>query len=149
MSHMMVITPLMLVPMITLLDILNFYFFYLNLIYIKLESTNITLDSTTITYDDNYIIFDDNNWVGTKLTKKSEYCRMILIFLLNFFSIYIYIYNLLSNLRIATATVERSFLAMKIVNNRLRSRMSNQWIDDNLIVYIGKDNSHSINKIIM
>ena len=86
--------------------------------------------------------------MGTKLTKKSEYCRMILIFLLNFFPIYIY--NLLSNLRIATATVERSFSAMEIMNNRLRSRMSNQWIDDNLIVYIGKDNSRRINnKIIM
>ena len=49
-----------------------------------------------------------------------------------------------------TTTVERSFSAMKIVNNRLRNRMSDQWIDDNLIVYIGKDISRSINnKIIM
>ena len=39
---------------------------------------------------------------------------------------------------------------MKIVNNRLRSRMSNQWMDDNLIVYIGKDISRNINnKVIM
>jgi hypothetical protein len=34
---------------------------------------------------------------------------------------------------------------MKIMNNRLRNRMSDQWMDDNLIVYIGKDISHSIN----
>ena len=34
---------------------------------------------------------------------------------------------------------------MKIVYNRLRSRMSDQWMDDNLYVYIGKDISRSIN----
>ena len=46
--------------------------------------------------------------------------------------------------------MERSFLAKKIVNNRLRSRMSDQWMDDNLIVYIEKDFSRSINnKVIM
>ena len=76
---------------------------------------------------------------------------MTLIFLLNFFSrykyIYIYIYklktkknkkNLLSNLPIAIVTVEISFSTMKIVNNRLRRRINDQWIDDNLIIYIGK-----------
>ena len=51
---------------------------------------------------------------------------MTLIFLLNFFSIYIYIYNLLSNLLVATITVEKSFSAMNIVNNQLHSRMSDQ-----------------------
>ena len=46
--------------------------------------------------------------------------------------------------------MEKSFSVMRIVNNRLRSRMSDQWIDDNLIVYIGKDISRSINnKVIM
>jgi hypothetical protein len=45
---------------------------------------------------------------------------------------------------VATATVEKAFLVMKIVNNRLRSRMSDQWIENNLIVYIEKDISRSI-----
>ena len=128
----------------------KFLFIYLNLIYIKLESINIILDTTTITYNGNYIIFDDDNWVGTKLTKKWD-CRMTLIFLLNFFfPRYIYIYNLLSNLPIAIVTVEISFSTMKIVNNRLRSWISDQWIDDNLnIVYIGKDISRSINNKVM
>ena len=46
--------------------------------------------------------------------------------------------------------MERSFSVMKIMNNRLRSRMSDQWMDDNLIVYIGKDISRNINnKVIM
>ena len=76
---------------------------------------------------------------------------MTLIFFIIFFlGIYIYILNLLSNLPVATATVERSFSVMKIVNNRIRSRMSDQWMDDNLIVYIRKDISRSINnKFIM
>ena len=39
---------------------------------------------------------------------------------------------------------------MKIVKNRLRSQMSDQWINDSLIVYIEKDIFHSIdNKAIM
>ena len=51
---------------------------------------------------------------------------------------------------VATATVERAFSAMKIVKNRLRSRMSYQWMNDSLIVYIEKDIFHSIdNKVIM
>ena len=46
--------------------------------------------------------------------------------------------------------MERSFSIMKIVNNRLRSRMSDQWVNDNLIVYIGKDIFRNINnKVIM
>ena len=49
-----------------------------------------------------------------------------------------------------TANVEISFLAINIVNNRLRSRMNDQWMYYNLIVYIGKDIYRSINnKIIM
>jgi hypothetical protein len=63
-----------------------------------------------------------------------------------FVNIYIYIYILLSNLPVAIVTVKRSFSAMKIVNNRLRSRMSDQWMDNNLM----KDISCSINnKVIM
>ena len=74
---------------------------------------------------------------------------MTLIFLLNFFlGIYIYI-NLLSNLLVATTTVERSFSTVKIVNNRLRSRMSYQWMDNNLIVCIGKDIYRNINNKII
>ena len=39
---------------------------------------------------------------------------------------------------------------MKIVNNQLCSRISDQWINDNLIVYIEKDISRNINnKVIM
>jgi hypothetical protein len=82
--------------------------------------------------------------------KKSEYCKMTLIFFIIFFSRYIYILNLLSNLPVATTTVERSFSVMKIENNRICSRMSDQWMDENLIVYIRKDISRSINnKFIM
>jgi hypothetical protein len=42
-------------------------------------------------------------------------------------------------LPIATATVERAFLAMNIVKNRLRNRMGDQWMNDCLVTYIEKD----------
>ena len=48
-------------------------------------------------------------------------------------------------LLVATVTVERTFSAMKIVKNRLRNRMSDQWMNDSMIVYIEKDIFHSIN----
>ena len=44
--------------------------------------------------------------------------------------------SLVLTLPIATAIVERAFSAMKIVKNQLRSRMSDQWMNDSLIVYI-------------
>ena len=42
-------------------------------------------------------------------------------------------------LSVAITTVERAFSAMKIVKNRLRNRMGNQWMTNNLILYIEKD----------
>lgn len=42
-------------------------------------------------------------------------------------------------LPVATATVERAFSGMKIVKNRLRNRMCDQWLNDSLVVYIEKD----------
>ena len=62
--------------------------------------------------------------------------------------VYPLVYLLVSltlTLPVATVTVERAFSAMKIVKNRLRSQMSNQWMNDSLIVYIEKDIFHSIN----
>ena len=46
--------------------------------------------------------------------------------------------SLALTLPVATATVEIAFSAMKIVKNRLRSRMNDQWMNDSLIVYIEK-----------
>ena len=42
-------------------------------------------------------------------------------------------------LPVATATVERSFSAMKYIKNELRNRMGDQWMNNCLIVYIEKD----------
>ena len=51
---------------------------------------------------------------------------------------------------VATATVEKSFSAMKYINNKLRNRMGDQWMNDCLVVYIEKDVVCSIdNKTIM
>nr|KAJ0220136.1 hypothetical protein LSAT_V11C200061220 [Lactuca sativa] len=42
-------------------------------------------------------------------------------------------------LPVSTATVERSFFTMKIVKNRKRNKMGDQWINDNLVTYIEKE----------
>jgi hypothetical protein len=67
--------------------------------------------------------------------------------------IYSLVYLLVSlalTLSVTTATVEIAFSAMKIMKNRLRSRMSDQWMNNSLIIYIEKDNFHSIdNEVIM
>ena len=53
-------------------------------------------------------------------------------------------------LPVATATVERVFSAMNIIKNRLRNRMGDQWMNDNLLVYVERDIFNSLsNEIIM
>ena len=42
-------------------------------------------------------------------------------------------------LPIATATIERIFSTMNIINNLLHNRMGDQWINDCLVTYIDKD----------
>ena len=53
-------------------------------------------------------------------------------------------------LPVATATVERSFSAMKYIKNQLRNRMGDQWMNDCLVTYIESDVFDSIdNEAIM
>ncbi|KAF8114630.1 LOW QUALITY PROTEIN: hypothetical protein N665_0035s0009 [Sinapis alba] len=47
--------------------------------------------------------------------------------------------KLVLTLHVATATVERSFSAMKIVKTTLRNRMSDEFLNDCMICYIEKD----------
>ena len=47
-------------------------------------------------------------------------------------------------LPVATTTVERIFSAMNIVKNRLRNQMGDQWMNDQLLVYVEKDIFDSI-----
>ncbi|KAL3839148.1 hypothetical protein ACJIZ3_023739 [Penstemon smallii] len=42
-------------------------------------------------------------------------------------------------LPVATASVERAFSAMKMVKNRLRSKMGDQWLNDILVIFIERD----------
>ena len=42
-------------------------------------------------------------------------------------------------LLVAIATVERAFSAMNIIKDRLRNRIGDQWMNDNLVTYIEKD----------
>ena len=52
--------------------------------------------------------------------------------------------KLVLTLPVVTATVERSFSAMKYIKNELRNRMVDRWMNDCLIVYIERDVACSI-----
>ena len=47
-------------------------------------------------------------------------------------------------LPVASRTVERTFSVMNIVKNRLQNRMGDQWMNDQLILYVEKDIFDSI-----
>ncbi|XP_073036569.1 uncharacterized protein [Primulina eburnea] len=56
--------------------------------------------------------------------------------------VYPLVYKLLTLaliLPVAMTTVERVFSAIRIVKDRLRNRMSDDWMNDSLIVYVEKD----------
>ena len=55
------------------------------------------------------------------------------------YSLVYFLIKLALTLPVSTATVERSFSAMKIVKNRMRNKMGDQWMNDNLVVYIEKE----------
>ena len=42
-------------------------------------------------------------------------------------------------LPVATTIIERVFLAMNIIKNRLRNQIGDQWMNDCLVTYIEKD----------
>ena len=52
--------------------------------------------------------------------------------------VYLFV-KLVLTLLVATASMERSFSAMKYMKNELRNRMGDQWLNDFLSVYIEKD----------
>ena len=47
--------------------------------------------------------------------------------------------RLVLTLPVSTATTERAFSAMKIVKTRLRSKMADEFLADNLVIYIEKE----------
>ena len=47
--------------------------------------------------------------------------------------------HLVLTLPVSTATIERAFSAMKLLKIRLRNRMKDEFLADNMIVYIKKE----------
>jgi hypothetical protein len=47
--------------------------------------------------------------------------------------------HLVLTLSVSTATTEQTFSAMKLVKTRLRSKMENEFLADNLVIYIEKE----------
>jgi hypothetical protein len=53
--------------------------------------------------------------------------------------------SLVLTLPVSTVITERTFLAMKIVKTRLRNKMEDEFLADNLVVYIERKISESFN----
>jgi hypothetical protein len=53
--------------------------------------------------------------------------------------------RLILTLPVSTTTTERAFSAMKIVKTRLRNKMDDEFLADNLVVYIEREISKSFN----
>ncbi|CAN6699015.1 unnamed protein product [Malus baccata var. baccata] len=68
------------------------------------------------------------------LAKKMVQCKKHKVYSL----VYLLV-TLALTLPVATATVERAFSAMKILKNRLRNRMGDQWMNDNMIIFIERE----------
>ena len=47
--------------------------------------------------------------------------------------------RLVLTLPVSTATIERAFATMKLLKTRLRDRMEDEFLADNMIVYIEKE----------
>jgi hypothetical protein len=53
--------------------------------------------------------------------------------------------RLVLTLPVSTATTERAFSAMKIVKTRLRNKMEDEFLGDNLLIYIEREIAKSFN----
>jgi hypothetical protein len=53
--------------------------------------------------------------------------------------------RLVLTLPVSTATTERAFSTMKIIKTRLRNRMEDKFLGDNLLVYIEREIVESFN----
>lgn len=49
------------------------------------------------------------------------------------------IYLLLRTLPVTSASAERSFSAMKLIKTRLRSKIGDEWMNDQLFLYMNRD----------
>ncbi|XP_024042883.1 uncharacterized protein LOC18048465 [Citrus clementina] len=84
-------------------------------------------------FNESSVEFSELNGIGDLAQKMVETNKH------KVFSLVYLLVTLALLLPVATATVERVFSAMNYVKNRLRSRMGDEWLNDNLVVYIEKD----------
>lgn len=79
--------------------------------------------------------------LASKLVKKKKHIIYPLVYRL---------IKLVLVLPVSTASVERSFSAMKIVKTRLRNKIGDEWMNDCLVTYIEKEVFESVsNDLIM
>ena len=75
-----------------------------------------------------------------KLSSTFELCQRLVKTRKSLFYLYIYrLITLVLTLLVSIATVERAFLAMNIIKNRLRNKMEDDFLMDSMILYIEKE----------
>ena len=55
---------------------------------------------------------------------------------------------LVLTLPITTASVERAFSSLKYIKNYIRTKIGDDWLEDLMLMYINKDYSINLNKVI-
>ncbi|CAN6686775.1 unnamed protein product [Malus baccata var. baccata] len=83
---------------------------------------------------DSFSTFDSQKLVRLAQFYPKDFSMNELVYSLVFLLV-----TLALTLPIATATVERAFSAMKILKNRLRNRMGDQWMNDNMVIFIERE----------
>ena len=86
----------------------------------------------------------EHNVVGhptfKKLSSTFELCQWLVKSRKSLFYLYIYrLITLVLTLLVSIATVDRAFLAMNIIKNRLRNKMEDDFLMDSMILYIEKE----------
>ncbi|XP_050241354.1 uncharacterized protein LOC126690285 [Quercus robur] len=100
------------------------------------ETNVLALDNQLQTYivdmrsNDEFLELKGIGDLARKMVEKNKDVIYTLVYLL---------VKLVLTFPVATATVERSFSAMKYIKNELRNRMGDQWLNDCLTVYIEKE----------
>ncbi|XP_042032257.1 uncharacterized protein LOC121778942 [Salvia splendens] len=80
--------------------------------------------------DPQFVVLSDLGSFAMKMVKTKKHLVFPLVYR---------IIELALVLSVATASVERAFSAMKTIKTDLRNRMGDEWMNDNLVVYIEKD----------
>ncbi|PIA59014.1 hypothetical protein AQUCO_00400101v1 [Aquilegia coerulea] len=105
-------------------------------------NTELLLCMACLSPRDSFVAFDKEKLIRLAQFYPRDFSSKSLMLFSNQLETYILdvrFSNAFSELRVATAGVERAFSAMNIIKNKLRNQMADNWMNDILVTYIEKD----------